>query len=199
MSVTAPQNANLCQKNGTGGLDSQVSKNNHRSYNPGLYCNEIKISNNDDVTFNSGNYTLNNGISITGGHVTTSGEHDEGHTGNFFYINNPTNGKKWINITGGDINLWALDSQNCTSNTSGMLFYVNAANSPNADVSFAGNSGTNLYGNLDFYNAPVKINGTGSNNISGAIVAYDLTISGNWSLTATGCSPYTKQPLRLLQ
>lgn len=201
--ITPPMLTTGCQKGSNGSVtgdvhDPIVINGNDITYSPGLYCDQISLTDSKSkVFFKTGSYTLNGGMRIDGPTVSSLGTPGSSD-GNFFYINNSKDAT-WLSISAqSQVNLFARNYSSCTSNN-GMLFFVNSATPNDARVNITGGAGINLYGNLDFYNSNVSISGNGSNSIVGTVIAYDFTVSGDWTLTASPCSPTSKARVRLLQ
>jgi hypothetical protein len=146
---------------------------------PGTYVGGIQISGNSKVTLLPGIYILQ------GGGLTVSGNSSVTGAGVMIYTA-PTNGGDGIDVSGSSsITLSAMTS----GAYQGIVFFQNRTS--NAPIVFSGDVAVNLTGVVYAPAAPVVMSGSGkisiqgnaATDLSGALIAYDLAMSGDGQLT----------------
>ena len=140
--------------------------------NPGLYVGGIQISGQGNVTLQPGIYYMQGGgFSISGeGAVTGNG---------VMLYNAPLSNSDSITLSGqGAVTITPMT----TGLYQGISFFQDRTSA--APLSITGNGNLNMSGTFYAARAPVKISGNGSGDVIGSqYISYDLTLSGNGSLS----------------
>ena len=157
LSFLQPRATGACLAGGAGDVGTTPA-----TLNPGNYCGGISITGTQNVTLNSGIYT------ITGGGLTFNGTGTVRGTGVTLYIG----------ASGGTVTLHAGQTVNLSAPTSGadagILFYQNPGNTSTATIN--GTSGSQFEGAFYFPSADLTIAATGNTAAYTIAVAKSLTL-----------------------
>ena len=179
------------------------------SLNPGTYCNGITIGNSAQVTFNPGNYLINDGLSISGAAKVTFGaglyiingsasgialsfgnSSQVSGTGVTFFITGQYTGHTIGNVqsTGATtVNLAAPES----GTYQGMLFLQDPALNYASTNSFANSASSVLQGTLYFPTTAVSYSGASSTGTYTAMIAKTLSFTGSAAFKNDPTGTYT--------
>jgi Flp pilus assembly protein TadG len=158
---------------------TNYSPPNGTTLTPGTYCGGISVGSNATVTFSAGNYIINGGgISFGASSVSTG-------SGVMFYLTG-------TNATYGSVTGSGTTEITLSAPTSGpylgILFYQDRSLTPGVDASFGGNTTITLTGSMYFPTTGVSFSGNSGGVSDMAIVAQQVSFSGDASLQhdATG-------------
>jgi len=153
------------------------------TFYPGAYCSGISLKGNGTYTFEPGQYTIMNGINVTGT-PTLNG------SGVLFYLTgNATNPYGGVNIGG---NATVSLTAETSGPQAGILFFqdrnicnpasLSCAQSKANSSTFSGNSGNSFSGAFYFPSTALTYSGTPNLSNAAVLVAYTLEFNGNAQL-----------------